>query len=171
MRTHEQMKQAAADVVAKMLTGRLERAGVFTSRPELCFQCEGDRIGQNAGGAAEVRVKTWRHWSDARVNFDADDGKLLGYSIDRWADPPSEAEMSREDALQAAREAIEIPPDAVLQSFYHVQYAPRRKAARLRWTHVHQGLRVDGDVLWIIVHPETGRVIEYFCKWREVDVR
>ena len=169
MKTAEGMQEAAVDVVTKLLAGRLERAGMPTGEPERHFQCEAEPARENQGGF-EVRVRTWRHWSNAHVYIDADTGQVIGYSIPRYARPATDAEMSRDDAIAAASAVVDVPPDAELQSFYHVQYRPRTKAARLEWQHVHQGMRVDGDSFWVVVHPETRRVIEYFRKWREVSI-
>jgi hypothetical protein len=117
-------------------------------------------------GGWQVRVRTWRHWSDASVDFDADTGDLVGYAIDRYADPPTNAEIDEETAVRAVREQIEIPPDAEFEGLEHFQATPEHRLARLEWRHLHAGLPVDGDFLRIVVHPRSGRIVEYERKWR-----
>jgi hypothetical protein len=170
MKTPEEMKQAAVDLANEILSRRLKRGGIQPTRPEFYFQCEPGEHREYEGGN-EVRVKVWRHWSDAFVSFDGDKKQLLGCAINRYSDPPSEKEISKAEALAAVVKTMELPPDAVLESFYHYEYAPGRKVARLSWEHVHEGLRVDGDVFWVVLHPATLEIIEYFRKWRIVDIR
>ena len=170
MKVHEDMEKSAIDVVTELLSRRLEVGGVSTSRPDFYFQCEPGHPTEYPGGF-KVRVRTWRHWSSARVYFDADSRDLFGYSISRYAEPSTEREMSRDEALKAAEVVIDIPQDAELERFYHYEYMPQCKVARLQWRHVHMGLCVHGDFLYVVIHPETGRVIEYFRKWHEVRIR
>ena len=169
MSAHGGAEQKAVDLVTNLLRRRLERHGVFTHHTEFYFQCEAEQRRPCPGGS-EVRVKTWRHWSDATADYDADSGQFLGYTISRYALPASEAEMSKDAAIAAASKAVDIPADAELVSFAHVPAGDKGKVVRLEWQHVHQGMRVNGDFLWVVVHPETGRVIEYFRKWRAVKI-
>jgi hypothetical protein len=170
MRTPDNMESAAVDVVTRLLSQRLKGGNVSTSRPDFYFQCEAGHPVKYPGGF-EVRVRTWRYWSSANVYFDADNEEMLGYSIPRYADPPTGREMSRDEALFASKMKVEIPPDAELESFYHFQYTQQCKVAQLEWKHIHQGLRVYGDYISVVIHPETFRVIEYFRRWRKVRLR
>jgi hypothetical protein len=170
MNNSQNMQQSAVDLVTRILSRRLVMGGLPTTRPDFYFQCEPGEVRKYPGGV-EVRMKIWRHWSDARVTFDADTGELLGYKISRYAEPKTTREITQDEAIAAAQAEVQIPPDAELESFFHFMYAPDCKAARLEWQHVHQGLKVHGDYLYTIVHPETRRVIEYFRKWREVNLR
>lgn len=163
----QEMTGAAVALVKTLLAQRLVRGRIATTRPDFYFACEPGEARARPGGT-EVRVRTWRHWSEARVYHDAATGEEMGWTIHRHADPPTRGEMSRETALAAAAAAIDIPPDAVVESFYHFDYTPRHRAARLEWRHVHDGLRVHGDWLHVVLHPATGRVIEHFRKWRQV---
>ena len=102
------------------------------------------------------------------VEFDAEDGQPMRWTIDRYADPPNDAELTQEQAVEIVRQAVEIPPGAELKSFAHFEYAPKRKVTRLEWRHLHDGLRVDGDYMWILLHPQTKRIIEWARKWRTI---
>jgi hypothetical protein len=170
MSTPDAQEQAAVDLVRKLLHRRLERSGVLTDRPEAYVQCEAAPR-QGWPGGTQVRVNVWRSWSRARVDFDADTGELLGRSIVRYSDPPSEEDMTQAEAVAAAGRAVKIPPDAELKSCYSVPLGPRRRAIRLEWRHIHRGMPVDGDCLWVLLHPETRRLIEYFRRWRQVDLK
>ncbi len=158
-------QREAEHYVSRILERRLERAGISTAHPEWYFQCEGGQQ-QPFPGGLQVRVHTWRHWSDALVKLNADTGELFGYAVDRFDDAPTPDELSVEEALEAAAKAIEIPPDAELADFRHVDFPHGRKMVLLEWAHVVGGLRVEGDFLRIVMHPATHRVIEYDRKWR-----
>jgi len=170
MSTPEEMKSSAIERVTEVLSRRLRQGGRSTGQPDLYFQCEADEPQAYPGGF-QVRIHTWRHWSDARVAFDADTGEVMAYSILRYADPLNDEEMTREEALAAASEAIQVPDDAVLKTFYHFEYGKNRKLARLEWKRIYQGLRVDGDTLRVTLHPKTHRIVEYFRKWRKLNLK
>lgn len=167
MSLSEEMKKSAIDTAMNILSKRLKQGGISTSRPDFYFQCEVEEPRPYSGGF-EVRVNTWRHWSDALVEFNADGGQLMKCSVRSYADPPNGEEMSQEEAIVAASKAINIPADAVLKTFYHFNFAPKRKMARLEWERFHQGLRVDGDYLWVTIHPRTLRIVEFARKWRTI---
>jgi len=165
MSSSEEMKKSAIDKATELLSTRLKQGGISTSRPDFYFQCEAEEPRAYAGGF-EVRVHTWRHWSDALVEFDADSGQLMKCSIRSYADPPNDQEMVQEEALEVANRAIEIPAEAVFRAFYHFNFTPNCKLARLEWERFYKGLRVVGDYLWVSIHPATHRIVEYARKWR-----
>ena len=169
MTAPSQLKETAAKRVLDILAGRLERGGISTSRPDWYFQTEaGDP--QEFPGGWQVRVRTWRHWSDAAVHFDADTGEVLHWSVDRLSDPPTNAKLTQEEALRIAAGIIEIPLDAELHRFEHEEFAEGgRHVARIEWKRVHKGLRVDGDYLWVMIHPETHRLVAFGRKWRTME--
>ena len=156
-------KTTAVEYVSHILERRGERAGISTSKPD--FQCEAEEP-QPFGGGLQVRVHTWRHWSDTLVKLNADTGELLGYSVDRFDDAPTPNELTEEEALAAAAKVVQIPSDAELAEFQHLEYSSGRRMVMLEWFHVVNGIRIDGDFLRIVMHPETHRVIEYDRKWR-----
>jgi hypothetical protein len=164
------MKAAAAAFVFGLLERRLRVGGVRVQEPGSQFQCEPEDPRPFPGGT-QVRVKTWRHWSDALIKLNADTGDLFGYSMDRFTDPPSHHEISEDEALAAAAKVVRIPTDAVLDKFEHTEPAPGRKMVLLEWRRVVNGLRVDGDYLRIVMHPETHRISEFDRKWREIRLR
>lgn len=163
----EDLKSAAVEAVNRLLSRRLERGDLSTSQPETYFQCEAENPKSFIGGS-EVRVHIWGHWSDARVEFDAQSGELMVYSIDRYADPPNQEEIKQEKALAAVKKMIEIPSDALLKNFYHFNFSSQHKLARLEWKRIHQGLLVNGDYLYVSIHPKTLRIVEFACKWRKL---
>ena len=165
MSSPEEMKKRAIDKATNILLKRLNQGGISTSRPDFYFQCEAEEPRPYPGGF-EVRVHTWRHWSDALVEFDADSGQLMKCSIRSYADPPNDEEITQEEALDAASKAINIPADAVFKAFYHFDFASGRKLARLEWERFQQGFKVDGDYLWVTIHPKTYRIVEFSRKWR-----
>lgn len=164
------MKDQALGLVRKLLARRLEAAGIRAPRPELFFQCEATEPEPYPGGT-QVRVRTWRQWSEARVKLDADTGEFLGYAVDRYSDPMTRTELTQEQALQLAAGAVQLPPEAVLAGFRHSDYAPQRRLVELTWWHVHEGLRVDGDSIRVVLHPDTGRIVELERFWRTVQLR
>lgn len=163
----QELPDQAITRVERLLAGRLERGGIRTSRPEWYFQMEAQKPEAWQGGW-QVRVRTWRHWSDARVHLDAETGEVMYRSIDRLSDPPTDAELSQADAERIAQGLITIPQDAVLTRFTHEYFADRRKITRLEWEHFHKGLRVDGDYLWMMIHPTTHRLVAFGRKWRKI---
>lgn len=167
MSLSDQMKSSAVNEVTNILLRRLERGGISTSRSEFYFQCKAEEP-QTYPGGYQVRVQTWRHWSDARVEINADSGELMSWSIVRYSDPSNDREISQEEALLMAAKAVLIPADAVLQRFYHFNYAPKHKLARLEWERFYNGLRVDGDYLWVSIHPGTHHIVEFARKWRKL---
>jgi len=165
MEPPEDLSKSAVGRAEQMLAGRLERNGISTSRPEWYFQCEAGEPEPFPGGW-QVRVRTWRHWSDATVHFDAEGGDVLHRCVDRLSDPPAGAEMTKEDALRIAASVIDIPSDARLASFRHEEFAEGRRVARLDWQRFRGELRVDGDYLWVLIHPQTHRLVAFGRKWR-----
>ncbi len=161
------VKSEALAWAQRLLVQRLESSGIHAGNPSIYFQCEAEEP-QPFPGGFQVRVRTWKHWSDAIVELDGESGQVMRWTIDRYGDPRNEAALSEAEALAIAQKAIEIPPEAELESFHHYDFAPGRKVAQLAWHHLHQGLRVDGDYLWVLIHPRTRRVIEWARKWREV---
>lgn len=163
----DNLGRLAAERVAALLAGRLQRARIKTSRPDWYFQTQAQEPQAYAEGW-QVRVRTWRHWSDARVHLDADSGAVMHRCVDRLAGPPTEKEMSEPEALSVAAQVITIPPGARLASLRHEYFADGHKVVRLEWQHYHHGLRVDGDYLWIMVHPATHKLVAFGRKWRTV---
>jgi hypothetical protein len=162
----QRLSGAALERVRTLLAGRVRRAGAHIP-PEWAFQCEAAEP-QAFPGGWQVRVRTWRHWSDAAVHFDAESGETLYRCVDRLADPPTDAQMSLDAALRAAQAAMTIPDGARLTGFRHEAFAAERNVARLEWEHWHDGMRVEGDRLLALIHPETGRLIAFRRKWRSV---
>jgi hypothetical protein len=163
----ESLKQSAEDFVAKLLSYRLESGGIPTDAPELYFQCQADDPQEYPGGF-QVRVHTWRHWSNARVLIASNSGEIIGFSIDRYAYPENNLEMTKEKALDVVSKLISIPTDAVLNNFYHFDYMTNHRIAKLEWNRIYKGLKVVGDYLQVSIHPETHRIVEYACKWRKL---
>ena len=164
------LPKLAVERVRRLLTGRLQRGNIRTSRPEWYFQAEADQSQPYSGGW-QIRVRTWRHWSDARVHLDADTGDVMYRGVDRLADPPTAAELSQDEALQIAAGLITIPRDARLRLFTHEQFATDRKVAKLEWDHYVKDVRVDGDYLWAMIQPQTHRLVAFGRKWRAVPPR
>ena len=160
------LKQQAEQFVTRLLERRLRQANLGLPG-ETNFQVEAEEVRPFAGGV-EVRVRTWRHWSDATVCFDADNLEVMERSIDRYALPACSEQMAAGDAQAAVRAAIPVPSDAELEQVDQVEYAAGCTLARVRWRHMHQGLPVLGDFLVALVHPKTRRLVEVRCKWRQV---
>jgi hypothetical protein len=163
----QQLRDAATARAQGLLRDRLRRGGVSTSRPDWFFQCAADAPEPFPGGT-QVRVRTWRHWSNAQVQFDADTGEVLHRRIDRLADPPAQVELSQAEAVAVATAAGVVPPDARLTAFRHESFAPGRNVARLEWDHVHEELRVAGDCLQVVIHPQSRRIVELTRRWRKL---
>lgn len=163
---HQQ--ESAVARVRRLLAGRLRRRGVVTSRPEWYFQCEASDPEPYAAGETQVRVRTWRHWSDAALHIDADGGDTLYCRVDRHAYPKSNVELSPEEAVTAVREQTSIPRDAHLADFRQEAIAAEHKLTYVEWVHVHRGLRVESDGLKVHLHPQTRRIVELRRRWRRV---
>jgi len=162
----EPIEKRAEQYVTRLLERRLQRAGLgLPGETNFLVQAQAPRP---YFGGIEVRVRTWRHWSDAAVSFDAATGEIMERRIDRYAMPPCREEMTLQDAQAAVRAVVPVPPEAQLESFSHVLYAPFCTVARVQWRHVHQGLSVLGDFLIAMVHPKTRQIVEVRCKWRTV---
>jgi hypothetical protein len=164
------LQKLAVERVRRLLAGRLQRGGIRTSRPEWYFQSESGKPESYAGGW-QVRLRTWRHWSDARIHLDADSGEVLYRCIDRFAEPPTDAELTQNEAERIAATLIPIPPDARVRLFSHEQFADGHKVARLEWDHFHRDLRVDGDYLWVQIQPQSHRLVAFGRKWRDLRQR
>jgi hypothetical protein len=161
------MKEQAVELVRKLLARRLARAGISSSNPAALIQCEADKPQPYPGGW-QVPVHTWRQWSEARIKLDADSGEFIGYAVDRYADPVTRTELTREQAEALARGVVALPEDAELDHFQHVEWAPSRRLVELEWRHMHRGLRVDGDRILVVLHPDTHRIVEFERYWRVV---
>jgi hypothetical protein len=160
--------QAAARIVHDLLARRLQRAKISTSRPEWFFQVEPAGLEPFDGGA-QVRVRTWRHWSDASVTYQADDGELLADVIDRFAAPPADADGDRDALIQAAL-MVGVPADAELAAFDHTPFAQEHRVTQIQWLRRHDNLRVDGDFLEMAFHPHSARLVSLDRKWRTLRI-
>lgn len=168
MNPPEGLSDRARQRAEQLFEARRLRGGIRTRQPERYTQCEADAPEPIPGGW-QVRVRTWRHWSHATVQFDADTGIVMYQCIDRLSDPPADAQLTQDEAVRLAGELVEIPADAEFASFRHEPFADGgRNVARLEWRHVHRGLRVDGDFLWIMIHPTTHRLVAFARKWRQI---
>lgn len=159
------MKKPAADYVSALLVSRLKRAKIRVTNPAHFFAVEAGEP-QGYPGGYQVRVKTWRFYSNAMVKFFNDTGELFGYTLEKFAEPPVQAQMTGEEADQMARTLVSIPADAELLRFQLLEYAPGCRLPALEYRHIYQGLPVDGDYLRIVFHPGTRRIVEYDRKWR-----
>ncbi len=157
--------------VARLLTGRLRRAGAKSSRPDWYFQCEPAPPPEAYSGGWQVRVRTWRYWSDAAVHLDGQSGELMYRCVDRLSDPPTQASLTREQAEQLAASAVQIPRDARLKSVQDEPFSKDRTLTRLEWSHVVGGLPVEGDYLRVLLHPQTGRAVSIARRWRPVNIK
>jgi hypothetical protein len=160
---------AAAEVVRTLLVGRLERAGIPTAKPEWYFQTEATAPVPYSGGQ-QVRVHTFKHWSNAFVQFEEDQEEPMGWVLDRYADPPTDRAIPEDEAVRLAAATTEIPEDAEPAGFRHAVFAPGRTLTWIEFRRVHQGLRVDGDFLRLSLHPDTHRRVEFRRKWRALRV-
>lgn len=149
------------------LERRLKRAGISTSRPGFFFRTRAGGVEEYEDGY-QVRVQTWKHWSDAMVTLDAANGEILADVIDRFSAPPAQTELTQEDALNIAAKFMNIPADAQFEKFDHFEFAPGHKLAKLEWVHTTQELPVAGDYLEITIHPETRQIVSHDKKWRSV---
>lgn len=170
MSENDEISKRACEFVERLLRRRLRLAGIPQSLAPRSFECEPQAPRPWARGT-EVRVRVWRHWSDARVEHDEERGDTLRWTLDRLVEPASEQEMELEDAVRAAQECIKLPEDAELDAFFHFQLARNTKVACLRLKRVVDGMRVDGDCLELYIHPQTRRVIDFFRKWRDLDLK
>jgi hypothetical protein len=138
------LEDAALERARTLLTGRLKRGGISTTRPEWFFEVENDGAPQHYPAGWQVRVRTWRHWSDARVHLESE---------------------------KAVTATLSIPKDAKLRVFWHEWFAQDHKVARLEWDHYFRDVRVDGDYLWVQIHPVTKRLVAFGRKWRTVQLK
>lgn len=163
------LKQAALEAARKILAGRLRRANIRAPQPDHFFHCEPGEPRPFPGGL-EVRVKVWRHYSDALVKIDDASGDVTGFSLDKFADPPTQTELNRDQAVALLAQILRLPDGAVLESFRNMDFAPGRRLPVLEYVHLHQGILVDGDFLRVAFHPDTRRIVEYDRKWRTPQV-
>ena len=145
---------------------RLAAARIGPEPLERFCHCEGEPPARTKDGI-EVRVRTWRHWSDLRVISGVETG-LEGWSIPRLADPPTQSTLSDEAAVAAARTGVDIPADAEVAHVSHLEIAPGCRVARVEWRRVHQGIVVADDQLVVMIHPGTKQVLDFFKRWRKL---
>ena len=158
-------KSDALDAARKTLTGRLRRAQIRAPQPEHFFHVEAGEPRPWSGGT-EVRVKVWRHYSDAMVKLDDDSGEVVGFSVIKFADPPTQTELSREQAEALLAQILKLPAGAVLATYRTMEFSPGRRLPELEYAHFHNGILVDGDFFRVVFHPDTRRIVEYDRKWR-----
>ena len=163
----EVLREMSVREATACLERRLKRAGISTSRPEFFFRTRAGGVEEYNGGY-QVRVQTWKHWSDAIVTLDAANGEILADVIDRFSAPPAQMELAQEDALNIVAGFMDIPADAQFEKFDHFEFAPSHKLARLEWVHTVQELPVAGDYLEITIHPESRRIVSHDKKWRSI---
>jgi len=164
-RPPQNLPELADEHVRKVLTRRLAVAKISTSHPEWYFQTSPDQLQPYERGA-QVRVHTWRHWSDAWVTFNAENGEVLADVIDRFATPAVEEEFNLSRALEILQRWVTIPSDATLERHDRYAFAPKHVLWKLEWKRMVQGLRVNGDFLEVTLHPGTQRVVSIDRKWR-----
>lgn len=162
-----QLAQTALQRVQRLLAGRVRRAGAAPGPADWYFQCEATPPTPYPGGW-QVRVRTWRHWSDVAVDFDAESGQRMVRCVDRLAEPATDKRLSPEEAERAVSEHWPIPAGARFAGITHEEFASGIVLTRAEWRHWHDQLRVEGDFLRAWIHPETRALVAVRQKWRPV---
>lgn len=168
MSAPEGIQEKAFDKVEHLFDGRRQRGKLYG--PAEWYVDYEAQLPEPYEGGWQVRVRTWRHWSDASVHLDADTGEVAYRCVDRLADPETTVELTQQEAEKIAAGLVTLPPDAQVASFWHEEFAENRTVARLEWTHIHDGMRVDGDYFWVMIQPETHRLVAFGRKWRTVQL-
>jgi hypothetical protein len=168
MKSNEDMSERAREIVSGILKRRMTLGGYPVVATDPYFMCEPQQPRSYEGGS-EVRIRTWRYSSDAYLTFEQASGLPAGWSIPGFARPETGRELTETKAVDIVRKQVEIPPDAVLESFEPIEYSEKTRVSRLRWGRVHLDLPVHGDFITAVIHPETHRIIEYFRRWRSLE--
>jgi hypothetical protein len=164
MSLSELLRATAAERIGQVLDRRLTAAGI-AGRADRFYRLAAGDLATTPDGYA-VRVSTWRHWSDASEIRDLERGDVLGWRLDRLADPPTGRRLTLEQAADAVAAVEPLPEDARVGSFRHLERSPGVLLAAIEWVRVVDGVRVDGDVIRAEVHPDTRALVSYFRKWR-----
>jgi hypothetical protein len=122
-------------------------------------------------GLVEVALDVLTFYSVARVTQDAETGDLLSWSIDRLRRAPETVgathDVTDDDAIAlAGRAAGGLPPGAHLAGIERTAFRPGEPLIRVRWQHLHEGIRVEGDYLEVQLNPLTGRASAVHRAWR-----
>ncbi|MGE0438910.1 MAG: hypothetical protein AB7L66_00105 [Gemmatimonadales bacterium] len=151
--------------VLELFRGRLRRAGLRPDPPHRYFVLEGSKAEPFPGGV-QVRVRTWRQWSEAWVEFASGGGPPIGWRIDRLA----EAQSSHPDAAQVVRLAAQLvppPADATRPLAVPVESAEPVRAWRVTWEHEVAGRPVMDDFHRVEVDPDRRRLVGMQSRWRD----
>jgi hypothetical protein len=159
------MKETALNFVKRLLVRRLEGSGVPALDPDLYFHCEAAEPEPFSGGT-QVRVKTWKHWSNGLVKLDGMSGEVLAYRVEAHANPPSKQDLEKDAAVAQAAALVAVPPGAVVDNVRQFEWRPHHWVTEVQWIHVEMGRMIRGDVLRVVFHPVTKKVVEIERYWR-----
>lgn len=156
----------AEDVVRREFCQRLAPLPL-TLAPENYFATETNPP-EVFGHSHQVRVKTWRHWSDATVSFDREGGTFTGDCIDRLAEPATTESLGAEATEAAIRSRVTLPDGAVFASYRPDQIGEGHHVDIGIFDRDYGGYPVDGDFIEVALHPETGVIVRYDHQWRHM---
>jgi hypothetical protein len=119
-------------------------------------------------GRTRVRLRLWRLAAELRIEQNAATGELMARRNRTAASVAGLRKISPDAALEIARGAVEIPPEAAKPIIAEAGLAST-PAWEISWFHfVGDNVIVDGDKVSVRVSAVTGEVISTFRKWRTV---
>jgi hypothetical protein len=161
--------RVAEQWVSGTFAARLRRGGISTSRNDWYSAVAAEAPDPGPDGM-RVRVRTFRHWSDARIAFDGATGEVLSDTVDRLAMPVDGATgLGADAALAAASRELAIPPDAHMEGMQMEERAEGAPTWVARWSHVRDGIMVEGDWIEAEIQPQTGKLVGFQRFWRSAD--
>lgn len=102
------------------------------------------------------------------VRQDVDTGETIGWRYTDTQPSSTQVKLTKEEALEIAKEEIDIPSDAVLDSVELQNKGSAGYVYLVKWMHMIDNIEVENDYILVKINPETKEVISATINWSEV---
>ena len=120
------------------------------------------------GGFKRIRFALYHPLADYLAEYNARTGEQMSWRFSVLREG-LKRRLDEEVCLDVAREAAQLPADAVLKA-YGYEDIGNEPVFSARWSHIHQGLPVEGDYIEVFVNGETGKAYALHRKWHQIDM-
>lgn len=148
---------------------QLERQGQGAAAGQLQHHLRASlqKVEDGPGGLRTYRFDMQHRVSDYTVSLNANNGSLMGWQFSLLGED-SNGDIGSDRALTAAREAAQLPPNAVLETAAF-EDAGDRKVFLARWIHKENNVPVERDYIQVLVNSKTGKPFFLSQKWHKIN--
>lgn len=160
--------ERAQPVVWDVLRGDLETQGKADDilYLEHRHRAEPESVASD-GQLTRVRFKLYERLSGYTATYNATTGEQISWFFNALRRAGGR-EVGRDEGLRVATEVAQPPPEAVLEMADYEDVAGE-PVFTVRWTHVHEGIPVERDLIEVLINGSTGRALSLYRFWHQID--